>query len=109
MKKGMIKVSVFYPKEDGKKFDMEYYCSKHAMLVTGLLGDALKGASIESGLGGGAPGSPAPFVAIANMYFNSMEEFGQAFGASADKIMGDIPNFTNIEGITQISEVMVWV
>jgi len=109
MKKGMIKVSVLYPNQEGKNFDMEYYCSKHAMLVTGLLGDALKGASIESGLGGGAPGSPAPFVAIANMYFNSMEEFGQAFGASADKIMGDIPNFTNIEGITQISEVMVWV
>ena len=79
------------------------------MLVTGLLGDALKGASIESGLGGEAPGSPAPFVAIANMYFNSMEEFGQAFGAVADKIMGDIPNFTNIEGITQISEIMLWV
>ena len=109
MKKGMIKVSVFYPNADGKKFDMEYYCSKHAMLVIGLLGDALKGASIESGLGGGTPGSPAPFVAIANMYFNSMEEFGQAFGASADKIMGDIPNFTNIEGVMQISEVMVWV
>ena len=109
MKKGMIKVSVIYPNQEGKNFDMDYYCSKHAMLVTGLLGDALKGASIESGLGGGAPGTPAPFVAIANMYFNSMEEFGQAFGASADKILGDIPNFTNIEGITQISEVMVWV
>ena len=109
MKKGMIKVSILYPNQEGKNFDMDYYCSKHAMLVTGLLGDALKGASVESGLGGAAPGSPAPFVAIANMYFNSMEEFGKAFGASADKILEDIPNFTNIEGITQISEVMLWV
>lgn len=109
MKKGMIKVSILYPNQEEKNFDMDYYCSKHAMLVTGLLGDALKGASIESGLGGGAPGSPAPFIAIANMYFNSMEEFVQAFGASADKILGDIPNFTNIEGITQISEVKLWV
>lgn len=109
MKKGMIKVSVLYPNQEGKNFDMNYYCNKHAMLVTGLLGDALKGASIESGLGSAAPGSPAPFIAIANMYFNSIEEFGQAFGASADKILGDIPNFTNIEGITQISEVKLWV
>lgn len=109
MKKGMIKVSVLYPYSEGKKFDIDYYCNKHAMLVTGLLGDALKSVSIESGLGGGAPGSPAPFVAIANMYFNSMEEFGEAFGPSADKILGDIPNFTNIEGVMQISEVMVWV
>lgn len=109
MKKGMIKVSVLYPNKEGSTFDMDYYCSKHAMLVTGLLGDALKGASIESGLSGGAPGSPAPFAAIANMYFNSMEEFGQAFGASADKILGDLPNFTTIEPVMQISEVMVWV
>jgi uncharacterized protein (TIGR02118 family) len=107
MKKGMIKVSVLYPEKEGSTFDMDYYCSKHLMLVTGLLGDALKGGSIESGLGGATPGSSAPFVAIANMYSNSMEEFGQAFGASADKIMGDNPNFTNIEPTMQISEVMV--
>ncbi len=105
----MIKVSIFYPNQEGKTFDMDYYCNKHAALVTGLLGDALKGASIESGMSGGAPGTPAPFVAIANMYFNSIEEFGLAFTASADKIMGDMPNFTNIESSVQISEVMVWV
>ena len=23
----MIKVTVFYPNEEGKKFDMEYYCN----------------------------------------------------------------------------------
>jgi uncharacterized protein (TIGR02118 family) len=107
MKKGMIKVSVLYPNTEGNKFDMDYYCTKHVELVTGLLGDALKTASIESGLSAGAPGTRAPFVAIANMYFNSMEEFGQAFGASADKIMGDLPNFTDIEPILQISEVLV--
>lgn len=107
MKKGMIKVSVLYPNTEGNKFDMDYYCTKHVELVTGLLGDALKTASIESGLSGGVPGTRAPFVAIANMYFNSMEEFGQTFGASADKIMGDLHNFTDIEPILQISEVLV--
>jgi uncharacterized protein (TIGR02118 family) len=109
VKKGMIKVSVLYPNQEGKNFDMDYYCSKHLKLVTELLGDALKGGSIESGLGSAAPGSSAPFVAVANMYFNSMEEFGQSFGAAADSIMGDTPNFTDIEGIIQISEVEVWV
>lgn len=107
MKKGMIKVSVLYPNAEGKKFNMDYYCTKHAELVIGLLGDALKGASIESGLGGGTPGSPAPFVAMANMYFNSMENFQHSFESNADKIMGDLPNFTDIEPIVQISEVMI--
>ncbi len=107
MKKGMIKASVLYPSGEGKNFDMGYYSTKHVQLVTGLLGSALKGATIESGVGGGAPGSPAPFVAMANMYFDSMEEFGKAFGPNADKIMGDLPNFTNIEPVIQLSEVVL--
>ena len=103
----MIKVSVLYPNTEGKKFDMDYYCGQHVSLVTSLLGDALKEASIESGLGGGAPGSPAPFVAMGNLYFASMEEFGQYFEPNAAKIMGDLPNFTDIEPVVQISTVMV--
>jgi len=107
MKKGMTKVSVLYPNSEGKKFNMEYYSTMHVTLVTSLLGDSLKGASIESGLGGGAPGSQAPFVSIANMYFDSVAAFEQSFGPNADKIMGDLPNFTDIEPINQISEVVV--
>ena len=107
MKKGMIKVSVLYPNNEGNRFDMNYYSSKHVELVTGLLGDALKGATIESGLGGGVPGSPAPFVAMANMYFETVESFQQSFGPNTDEIMGDLPNFTDISPTIQISEVVV--
>lgn len=105
----MIKASVAYPNEAGKKFNMDYYLNKHVPMASGLMGDALKGASIESGLGGGAPESPAPFIIIASMFFDSMEDFGQAFGSNADQIMSDLPNFTDIEPSIQISEVMVWV
>jgi uncharacterized protein (TIGR02118 family) len=106
MKKGMIKVTVFYPHAVGKTFDMDYYINKHAPLVTKTMGDALKGASYDKGLAGGAPGSPATYVAMANLYFNSVEEFGQAFEASAPIFMGDLPNYTNIEPVVQISELM---
>jgi uncharacterized protein (TIGR02118 family) len=107
MKKGMIKLSVFYPNTQEKKFDMEYYLNSHVPMVAKTLGDALKDASYDKGLAGGAPGTPATFVAMANLYFNSIEEFGQAFAASAPTLMGDLPNFTNIEPVIQISEVMV--
>ncbi len=107
MKKGMIKVSVFYPNSEGKKFDMDYYCTKHLALVSDSLGESLKNVSFESGLGGAEPGSPAPYVAGATMYFDSLESFQQAFGPNADKLMGDIPNFTDIEPIVQIGKVMV--
>ena len=107
MKKGMIKVSVLYPNGEGKSFDMDYYCNKHVPLVGGLLGDAVKGATVEKGLGGGTPDSPATYSAMSNLYFDSMEDFGNSFGPNADEIMADLPNFTNIEPIIQISEVMV--
>ena len=103
----MIKVSVIYPNTEGKKFDMNYYCNKHVPLVASLLGDALKDATVEKGIGGAAPGSPAPYAGMGNMYFNSIEEFGNSFGPNAEKIMGDLPNFTDIEPVIQVSEVMI--
>ena len=107
MEKGMIKVSVLYPNGDGKKFDMDYYCNKHVPMVGGLLGDSVKAATVEKGLGGGAPGSPAAYAAMGNLYFASMNSFQNSFGPNAEKIMGDLPNFTNIEPVVQVSEVMI--
>ncbi len=103
----MIKVSVLYPNRDGKRFDMNYYCNKHVPIVAGLLSDAVKGATVEKGLGGGAPNAPAPYVAMGNLYFDTVQAFENSFGPNADKIMGDIPNYTNIEPIIQVSEVEI--
>lgn len=107
MEKGMIKVSVLYPNGEGKTFDMDYYCNKHAPMVGRLLGDAVKGATVENGLGGAESGSTATYAAMGNLYFNSMESFENSFGPNAEAIMGDLPNFTNIEPVIQVSEVMI--
>lgn len=107
MKKGTIKVSVLYPSSAGSNFDMEYYCNKHVPMVGGLLGNAVIGATVEKGVGGGDPGSHPAYAAMGNLYFNTMESFQESFGPNAGKIMADLPNFTNIEPIVQISEVMI--
>lgn len=107
MKKNMIKVSVLYPNGAGKTFDIDYYCSTHLNLVGKLLGSALKSATVEKGLAGGAPNSTAPFAAMGNMYFDNIADFQNSFGPNAPEIMGDLPNFTNIEPVVQISEVLV--
>ena len=107
MKKGMIKGTVLYPNGDGKKFDMDYYCNTHLPMVAGLMGDTLKESTVEKGIAGGAPDSPAPYAAVGNLYFDSIEAFESAFGPNMDKIMADTPNYTNIEPIMQISEVML--
>lgn len=107
MKKGMIKVSVLYPNGEGKTFDMDYYCNKHVPMVAGLLGNHVKGASVEKGLAGGAPGAIAPYAAIGNLYFDSVSAFEGSFGPNAEAIMADLPNFTNAEPVIQVSEVQM--
>ena len=46
----MIKVSVFYPNNEGSKFDMNYYCNTHMPMVRQKLGAACKGAAVEQGI-----------------------------------------------------------
>lgn len=101
----MIKVSVMYPNTPDGKFDMDYYGNTHMPLVAELLGDALKGGAVDSGLAGGAPGSAPAFIAMGHITFDSVESFQQAFGPNAEKIMADLPNFTNIQPQIQISEI----
>ena len=107
MKKGMIKVIVLYPSGDGKTFDMDYYINKHIPMATGLLGDVVKGLTVEKGLAGAAPDVPVPFMAVASTYFDSVEAFQSAFGPHMDALISDVPNYTNIEPITLISEVII--
>ena len=107
MKKGMTKVSVLYPNGDNKTFDMDYYANTHIPMVSELLGPLLKGTTVEKGLGGATPGSQAQYAGMGNMYFDSIEDFQNSFGPNAEKIMGDLANFTNSEPVIQISEVMM--
>ena len=101
----MIKVSAFYPNGEGKKFDMDYYSNTHLPLVQEKCGAALKGGAVEQGLSGGEPGSPAIYVAMGHLLFDSVEAFQGAFGPHAKEIMADVPNYTDIQPTIQISEV----
>jgi uncharacterized protein (TIGR02118 family) len=101
----MIKVSVFYPNDAGSNFDMPYYLNKHIPMVQQKLSGALRGASVEQGLGGMQPGSPPAYLAMGHLLFDSVEAFQQAFGPHAQAIVGDIPNYTNTQPTIQVSEV----
>lgn len=65
----------------------------------GLTGaEALRGKSTPAGRG-------PPFLAIAVIRFASNEDFLSAMrGDGAAAILGDVPNFTNIEPIVQVNE-----
>jgi len=103
----MIKVSVFYPNGPDAKFDMDYYCARHIPLVQRLCGSALKGAAVEGGVGGSTPGSVPSFLAMGHLLFESVEAFEGSFGPHANQIVGDVPNYTNIQPVIQVSQVMM--
>jgi uncharacterized protein (TIGR02118 family) len=100
----MIKVSVLYPNNANIKFDMNYYLAKHIPMVKEKLGSACKNVAVEEGIAGGAPGAAATYVAMAHLAFDSVEAFQAAFGPHAEAIMGDIPNYTNVQPVVQISQ-----
>jgi len=101
----MIKVSVLYPRSGDAAFDMNYYVTRHMPMVREKLGAACKGMAVEQGLAGGAPGAPPSFVALGHLLFDSVDAFQKAFAPHAKDIMADIPNYTKIEPVIQVSEV----
>jgi uncharacterized protein (TIGR02118 family) len=103
----MIRVSVLYPTSEGKKFDVDYYVNKHMKLVRErLTAFGLVRTEVDKGVAGGAPGAPAPYVAIGHVYFNGLDGFQKGMGQHGKEIMADIANYTNIQPQIQISEVV---
>ena len=101
----MKTVSVMYPNHQGSTFDMTYYCQSQIPMVRQKMGAALKGVVVEQGIGGEGPGSPAPYLALAHLFFDSLQAFHYSFGPHVQEFEADIPNYTNTQPTIQISEV----
>src|SRR5205085_2432805 len=101
----MIRINVLYPNSTGATFDMDYYLSKHMPMVRERMGSALKGMTVEQGMSGAVPGSEPAYRALATLAFDSVDAFQAAFVPHAPEIQGDIPKYTNIVPIIQVSEV----
>jgi uncharacterized protein (TIGR02118 family) len=101
----MICVSVMYPSGPGKQFDHFYYDQPHRTLVLDRLTPlGMTRYETDKGLSGVAPGSEPTYAAIARLYFSNIGEFQQSMATHGAELQADIPNFTNIQPIFQISE-----
>ena len=67
----MVRISVLYATAEGKRF-------------------GLVRTEVDKGMAGGAPGAPAPYVAIGHVYFNSLDGFPKGMGQHGKEIMGDV-------------------
>jgi len=101
----MVKVSIFYPSKPGAHFDVDYYLNTHMPLALGLLGSAVQAVSVEIGMLGGTSGQAPPFTAICGFTCETVQAFTDAFLPNADVLQGDIPKFTDIAPVIQVSEI----
>ena len=102
----MIRVTVAYTNQEGKKFDWDYFTGTHADIVHRELDSrGMVGFEQDKGISGADPSTPAPFVGMAFLTFNTLDEVHQAFMAAGRAVMGDIPNYTDIEPTIQIGEI----
>ncbi|HEY1898018.1 MAG TPA: EthD family reductase [Terracidiphilus sp.] len=103
----MVKITVLYPNKPGSRFDVEYYLNTHMPLSSRLLGAAIKAVSVEIGRNGVAPDDPPPFAAICGFTCETVEDFMAAFNPVAGDLQGDIPNYTDVTPIIQVSDIRI--
>jgi uncharacterized protein (TIGR02118 family) len=101
----MIRVNIFYPNQEGGRFDLEYYLNIHMPMALEKLGPSLKGVSIEHGVSGVLPGTQPAYVVMCNYTFDTAEAFLAAFLPNAELLQADMPNYTDIEPVMQFSEI----
>jgi uncharacterized protein (TIGR02118 family) len=102
----MVKISILYPNKPGSRFDVEYYLNTHMPMAARLLGDAVKAITVEIGQPG-LGGEPAPFAAICGFTCETTEDFMGAFTSVAGELQGDIPKYTDIEPVIQVSDIRI--
>ena len=100
----MIKVTFLYPNSEGSRFDMEYYQTTHLKLSRDKFGTALKGLSVDRGASGLEPGSKPPFHAVAQLLFETIDEFYAALLPSIDEFKADALKYTDVQPVILISE-----
>ena len=103
----MIKVSVMYPNKAGARFDHAYYRDRHMPLVKSRMGDTCRYYTVDKGMAGDAPGTAPTYIAMCHIFCDSVEAFQTGFGPHASEILADIPKYTDLAPVIQISEVVV--
>ncbi|WP_077145591.1 EthD family reductase [Sphingopyxis sp. KK2] len=100
----MLCITAIYPNDPESRFDAGYYLTSHAETARALLSPHGLTA-IRTTIGTAAlDGSPPPYWAVSEMHFTSRADFDAAIAANGDALFADIPNYTNVTPILQVSE-----
>lgn len=103
----MIAISYMYPHREDGRFNLSYYYTKHIPLVQKIFGEALKWVQIEQGVQESYMRSKSPFMLVARLYFDSVDEMQEIFEKNKRVLMVDMFKFTDIQPVVQISDVIM--
>ncbi len=104
----MIRVAVLYPNKPGAKFDYKYYAKKHMKLVQEKLHKmGLVKIEIDKGINKSPLGASSPYITVGYLIFNSINDLKKASVPMGGELHDDIPNFTNVDPLIQVSEIIM--
>lgn len=100
----MVAVTVLYPKTESSHFDFEYYLTRHIPMVQARWGAmGLTGAELLRG-SAAMDGSAPAYELVGKLLFTSVEAMQAALEVHGAEILGDIPNFTNVQPLIQVND-----
>ncbi len=94
----MYVMTILYPKTDDSTFDMDYYTSTHMPMVAEALGDDCHGWGAVAVAGD-------EYAAMGWVMVTSPDALNASMAEHGAKIMGDVPNYTNVRPETLIGEI----
>jgi len=105
----MVKISILYPNKPSSRFDFHYYIENHMPASIKCLSThpGFKSVSVERGMSGADPSIAPAYIAGCHYLFSSVEDFMAAFAPNAQTLQGDMSNYTDIEPIIQVNEVLI--
>lgn len=67
----------------------------------------LTATTVDKGTAALAPETPPTYVCVASLQFESFDRLQQGLAQHGPEIMGDIPQYTDVQPVIQVSEVLL--
>ena len=94
----MLAMTILYPRTDDSTFDMDYYTSTHMPMLAEALGEHCHG-------WGAAAIPEGKYTAMGWAMVTSQDHLNETLKEHGAKIMGDVPNYTNVQPELVVGEI----
>ena len=99
-------ITVLYENVEDATFNLDYYMAKHMPLVEARFKPfGIKGWRVLKAAGTPFGGKPL-YSIIANLEFDTADQFRSAVAAEGEIVFGDVPNFSNKEPFVVIGDLV---